>query len=91
MLYLNRNPLLAQATSTGIHLQSCLYRFCFFYLEHVAYWYTGLVCGMGDVIAQQIIERKATVAHDWRRTAKMAAIGFCFTVTLKWFLFPFRL
>ena len=42
--------------------------------------FIGLICGLGDVIAQQCIEGCVPKGHDWKRSAKMAAIGFCFTV-----------
>ncbi len=37
---------------------------------------------MGDVVAQQLVEKKKRDAHNWRRTFNMAAIGFCFTVRI---------
>lgn len=39
----------------------------------------GVICGMGDVIAQQVIERRGR-GHKWKRTAKLTLIGFLFTV-----------
>ncbi len=40
----------------------------------------GVICGMGDVIAQQAIERRGR-GHSWERTAKLSAIGFVFIVS----------
>ncbi|XP_053107048.1 protein Mpv17 isoform X2 [Hemicordylus capensis] len=37
-----------------------------------------LTAGTGDVIAQQLVERKGLAGHDLQRTLKMAATGFCF-------------
>uniref|UniRef100_A0A8C8AXP0 Mitochondrial inner membrane protein Mpv17 n=1 Tax=Otus sunia TaxID=257818 RepID=A0A8C8AXP0_9STRI len=34
--------------------------------------------GAGDVIAQQLVERRGLRGHHGRRTLKMMAIGFCF-------------
>lgn len=42
----------------------------------------GVVCGLGDVIAQSIIERKTWTTYDIPRTTKMASIGFAFTVKI---------
>lgn len=41
---------------------------------------TGLVCGLGDAIAQVFIEKKELVKYDLHRTARMTAIGLVFTV-----------
>ena len=41
---------------------------------------TGLVCGLGDAIAQVFIEKKEFVQYDLHRTARMTAIGLVFTV-----------
>uniref|UniRef100_A0A8C3IDG9 Mitochondrial inner membrane protein Mpv17 n=1 Tax=Chrysemys picta bellii TaxID=8478 RepID=A0A8C3IDG9_CHRPI len=43
----------------------------------------GLLCagslvGVGDVISQQLVERRGLRGHSSRRTLKMMAIGFCF-------------
>ncbi|XP_028296377.1 mitochondrial inner membrane protein Mpv17 [Gouania willdenowi] len=38
----------------------------------------GSLVGVGDVIAQQLIERRGLAEHDVRRTAKMMSIGFFF-------------
>lgn len=38
-------------------------------------WSTGAMLFGGDVIAQQVIERKGAQRHDWVRTARMTAIG----------------
>ncbi|XP_062429366.1 protein Mpv17 isoform X5 [Rhea pennata] len=38
----------------------------------------GALMGAGDVIAQQLVERKGLRGHQGRRTVKMMAIGFCF-------------
>ncbi|XP_025911677.1 protein Mpv17 isoform X2 [Apteryx rowi] len=39
---------------------------------------TGALMGAGDVIAQQLVERRGLRGHQGRRTVKMMAIGFCF-------------
>ncbi|XP_068792693.1 protein Mpv17 isoform X4 [Struthio camelus] len=39
---------------------------------------TGALMGAGDVIAQQLVERRGLRGHQGRRTVKMTAIGFCF-------------
>ncbi|NXO05617.1 MPV17 protein, partial [Rhinopomastus cyanomelas] len=38
----------------------------------------GTLMGAGDVIAQQLVERRGLRGHQGSRTAKMMAIGFCF-------------
>ncbi|XP_064411151.1 protein Mpv17 [Latimeria chalumnae] len=38
----------------------------------------GTLVGVGDVISQQLVERKGLRDHSVKRTAKMMAIGFCF-------------
>ncbi|XP_064364240.1 protein Mpv17 isoform X2 [Dromaius novaehollandiae] len=38
----------------------------------------GALMGAGDVIAQQLVERRGLRGHQGRRTVKMTAIGFCF-------------
>ncbi|XP_064381867.1 protein Mpv17-like [Halichondria panicea] len=49
---------------------------------------TGVVCGLGDVIAQSCVEGRRWKQYSLQRTAKMAAIGLCFTgpVLRTWFL-----
>lgn len=37
--------------------------------------------GAGDVIAQQLVERRGLRGHQGPRTLKMMAIGFCFVVS----------
>lgn len=43
----------------------------------------GFVCGLGDVIAQNFIEKRRLRDYNVRRTTTMTAIGFLFTVKLK--------
>ncbi|XP_055005469.1 protein Mpv17 isoform X3 [Boleophthalmus pectinirostris] len=38
----------------------------------------GSLVGVGDVISQQLIERKGLSNHSVRRTVRMMGIGFCF-------------
>ncbi|XP_064911526.1 protein Mpv17 isoform X2 [Columba livia] len=38
----------------------------------------GALMGAGDVIAQQLVERRGLRGHQGPRTLKMMAIGFCF-------------
>ncbi|XP_061667689.1 protein Mpv17 isoform X1 [Syngnathoides biaculeatus] len=38
----------------------------------------GSLVGVGDVISQQLIERRGLAQHDVRRTAKMMSVGFFF-------------
>uniref|UniRef100_A0A8C8SAP2 Mitochondrial inner membrane protein Mpv17 n=1 Tax=Pelusios castaneus TaxID=367368 RepID=A0A8C8SAP2_9SAUR len=38
----------------------------------------GSLVGIGDVISQQLVERRGLRGHSSRRTLKMMAIGFCF-------------
>ncbi|NWQ84437.1 MPV17 protein, partial [Columbina picui] len=40
----------------------------------------GALMGAGDVIAQQLVERRGLHGHQGPRTLKMMAIGFCFVV-----------
>lgn len=42
--------------------------------------------GAGDVIAQQLVERRGLRGHHGTRTVKMMAVGFCFVVSasLRW-------
>lgn len=42
----------------------------------------GLVCGLGDVIAQNLIEKRRLRDYNIRRTTTMTAIGFLFTVKI---------
>lgn len=41
----------------------------------------GSLVGVGDVISQQLIERRGLANHSVRRTAKMMSIGFFFVVS----------
>lgn len=41
----------------------------------------GSLVGVGDVISQQLIERRGVAHHNMRRTAKMMSIGFFFVVS----------
>ena len=43
---------------------------------------TGVICGIGDVIAQELIERKGWEKYDIRRTAKFSMIGLLFIVSV---------
>ena len=36
---------------------------------------TGILCGLGDIIAQQAVERRTLRNHNARRTLRMASIG----------------
>ena len=46
---------------------------------------TGVICGIGDVIAQELIEKKGWDKYDVRRTAKFSVIGLLFIVSvLRW-------
>ncbi|CAL8314722.1 unnamed protein product [Boreogadus saida] len=38
----------------------------------------GSLVGAGDVISQQLIERRGLANHSGQRTVRMMAIGFCF-------------
>uniref|UniRef100_A0A803JK31 Mitochondrial inner membrane protein Mpv17 n=1 Tax=Xenopus tropicalis TaxID=8364 RepID=A0A803JK31_XENTR len=38
----------------------------------------GSLMGVGDVISQQLVERKGLKGHSIERTVKMMGIGFCF-------------
>ncbi|XP_056409201.1 protein Mpv17 [Hyla sarda] len=38
----------------------------------------GSLVGVGDVISQQLVERKGLHGHNLERTMKMMGIGFCF-------------
>ncbi|KAF7235887.1 Protein Mpv17 [Varanus komodoensis] len=38
----------------------------------------GTLVGAGDVISQQVVERRGLAGHSPRRTLKMMAVGFCF-------------
>lgn len=38
--------------------------------------------GVGDVMAQQLVERQGLRGHHGTRTVKMMAIGFCFVVSV---------
>uniref|UniRef100_A0A671NVD1 Uncharacterized protein n=1 Tax=Sinocyclocheilus anshuiensis TaxID=1608454 RepID=A0A671NVD1_9TELE len=42
----------------------------------------GSLVGVGDVISQQLIERRGLANHSVRRTTKMMSIGFFFVVSL---------
>ena len=42
----------------------------------------GSLVGVGDVISQQLIERRGLANHSMRRTAKMMSIGFFFVVSV---------
>nr|DBA25414.1 TPA: hypothetical protein GDO54_009800 [Pyxicephalus adspersus] len=38
----------------------------------------GSLVGVGDVISQQLVERRGLQGHSVERTLKMMGIGFCF-------------
>ncbi|XP_067326259.1 protein Mpv17 [Anolis sagrei] len=38
----------------------------------------GTLMGVGDVISQQLVERRGLEGHSGRRTLRMMGIGFCF-------------
>ncbi|KAG9468426.1 hypothetical protein GDO78_022771 [Eleutherodactylus coqui] len=38
----------------------------------------GSLVGLGDVISQQLVERRGVRGHSVERTMKMMAVGFCF-------------
>lgn len=42
---------------------------------------TGTLVGVGDVISQQVLERRGLANHNVTRTAKMMSIGFFFVVS----------
>ncbi|XP_074919612.1 mitochondrial inner membrane protein Mpv17 [Chelonoidis abingdonii] len=44
----------------------------------------GSLVGVGDVISQQLVERRGLSGHSSRRTLKMMAIGFCFVRPKLW-------
>lgn len=44
--------------------------------------HSGSLVGVGDVISQQLIERRGLAHHSVQRTAKMMSIGFFFVVGL---------
>lgn len=48
---------------------------------------TGVISGVGDVIAQQCIERCGLYEHDWSRTLRFSAVGFIVVgpALWKWF------
>lgn len=48
---------------------------------------TGVIYGLGDIIAQQAVDRRTIREHKWRRTVKVTLIGLCFTgpVIATWF------
>lgn len=41
----------------------------------------GTLMGVGDVIAQQLVEQRGLHGHQGTRTARMMTIGFCFVVS----------
>lgn len=51
-------------------------------INHVYVSHVGFVCGLGDVIAQTLVEKKQLRAYNMQRTATMTAIGFLFTVSI---------
>lgn len=66
---------MTQAVTTGI-----LYGYVLLSsLQEVVF--TGFVCGLGDAIAQVFIDRRKFNRYDLYRTARMASIGFFFTVS----------
>ncbi|XP_075451317.1 mitochondrial inner membrane protein Mpv17 [Ascaphus truei] len=40
----------------------------------------GSLVGVGDIISQQLVEKKGLRGHSVERTMKMMSIGFCFVV-----------
>ncbi|XP_054837364.1 protein Mpv17 [Eublepharis macularius] len=38
----------------------------------------GTLVGVGDVISQQLVERRGLAGHNGQRTLKMMTVGFCF-------------
>lgn len=41
---------------------------------------TGVISGLGDAIAQQVVERRSLREHDWSRTFRFSTIGLVFVV-----------
>ena len=41
---------------------------------------TGVICSIGDVIAQEVIEKKGWKNYDFQRTLKFGAIGLFYVV-----------
>lgn len=88
---LHTRPWVTQAATTGKDAFSCkkakkqhfhfdVIIILFFFVANDFSVRTGFICGLGDVVAQQCIERRGVAGHSWSRTRNMAAIGFCFTV-----------
>ena len=82
---LARRPLLTQACSTGKVRQlvsSCTTWVRVHYNYAHAHWaiFTGVISGVGDVVAQQGIEGCGWADHDWSRTLHFSSIGFFFVV-----------
>lgn len=48
---------------------------------HLYSFSTGIIVGLGDVVAQQAIERRSMREHDWKRTANVTLIGFAYIVS----------
>lgn len=42
----------------------------------------GVISGLGDVIAQQVVERRSLREHDWSRTFRFSTIGLVIVVSL---------
>lgn len=43
---------------------------------------TGMLMGVGDVIAQRIVEKKTHKEHDYKRTMTFLGLGTCLVVSL---------
>lgn len=46
----------------------------------LAYPVAGVINGVGDVVAQELIEGSGLRDHDWKRTFRYSFIGFVFVV-----------
>ena len=42
----------------------------------------GVINGLGDVIAQQVVERRSLGEYDWSRTFRFSTIGLVIVVSI---------
>ena len=42
--------------------------------------HAGIICGVGDVVAQQGVEGRGIRGHNWGRTLRFSSVGFVFVV-----------
>ena len=80
---LSRRPLLTQACSTGetiVKTELKTTTACAKFPPPTCVVCAGVISGVGDVLAQQLVEGGSPSSHDWSRTLLFSSVGFFFVV-----------